>query len=437
LSFISSTIKKENEQGMAIDPSALRIELEEQEAWQRRLTVTVPAETVLVERNQIVQKLGSRLKLPGFRKGKIPTNVVEQRFGPAVDQDMLDKVIGEAYRIALHSQELEPISEGQVEDVNYKAEEDLTFSIAFDIQPVIELERLGGYTVQRPKLGVAEEDVDRVLERLRDQNAVWKPLEDGNAEDGKMATLDIQRLVDGEPQEEGRPYEIVIGGGEAIPGIEDAVRTLALEETGDFTVTFPEDFSDESRRGEQEHLRITLQGLKTKELPELTDEFAASMGDFTELATLTARIREDLEKEAENQVESAVRGQLVEQLLEANPFEVPRSMAERYMESVLGDTSKLQPEMVAETKESLRPEAEKAVKRILLIEKVAELQGLRGTEDEVDDRVQEIAKANDLKPGQVYSNLQKSGSLEGLEREITETKVWNFLKEQSTIEEVS
>jgi len=422
---------------MAIDPSALRIELEEQEAWQRRLKVTVPADTVLTERNQIVQKLGSRLKLPGFRKGKIPTNVVEQRFGPAVDQDMLDKVIGEAYRMALHSQELEPISEGQVEDVNYKPQEDLTFSISFDIQPVIGLERLGEFTVQRPKLGVSEEDVDRVLERLRDQNGVWKPLEEGAVEDGNLATLDIQRLVDGEPEGEARPYEIVLGGGEAIPGIEDAVRTLALGETGDFKVTFPEDFSDESRRGEEEHLRITLQGRKTKELPELTDEFAASMGDFTELATLTTRIREDLEREAENQAESVVRGQLVEHLLEANPFQVPRSMAERYMDSVLGDTSKLQPEMVAETKESLRPEAEKAVKRILLIERVAELQGLRGTEDEVDDRVQEIAKANDLKPGQVYSNLQKSGSLEGLEREITETKVWDFLKEQSTIEEVS
>ena len=422
---------------MAIDPSALRIELEEQEAWQRRLTVTVPAETVLTERNQIVQKLGSRLKLPGFRKGKIPPNVVEQRFGPAVDQDMLDKVIGEAYRMALHSQELEPISEGQVEDVNYKPQEDLSFSISFDIQPVIELERLGEFTVQRPKLGVSEEDVDRVLERLRDQNGVWKPLEEGAVEDGNLATLDIQRLVDGEPEGEARPYEIVLGGGEAIPGIEDAVRTLALGETGDFKVTFPEDFSDESRRGEEEHLRITLQGRKTKELPELTDEFAASMGDFTDMATLTTRIREDLEKEAENQAESVVRGQLVEHLLEANPFQVPRSMAERYMDSVLGDTSKLQPEMVAETKESLRPEAEKAVKRILLIERVAELQGLRGTEDEVDDRVQEIAKANDLKPGQVYSNLQKSGSLEGLEREITETKVWDFLKEQSTIEEVS
>ena len=420
---------------MAIDPSTLRIELDEQEDWQRRLTVTVPAGTVLTEREKIVQKLGSRLKLPGFRKGKIPTNVVEQRFGPAVDKDMLDQVIGEAYRMALQSQELEPISEGQVEDVKYEAREDLTFSITFDVQPVIELERLGGFTAQRPKVAVAEEDVGRVLERLRDQNGVWKPLEEGAAEDGNLVTLDIQRLLEGEPEGDSKPYEIVLGDGEAIPEVEDAIRTLAVGEAGDFTVTFPEDFSDESRRGEKEHLRITLQGRKTKELPELTDEFAASMGDFQDLATLTARVREDLEKEAENQAESVVRRQVVQSLLEANPFQVPRSMVERYMESVLGDTSKLQPEMVAQTKESLRPEAENAVKRILLIDRVAELQGLRGTEDEVDDRVQEIAKANDLKPGQVYSNLQKSGSLEGLEREITETKVWDFLKEQSTIEE--
>ena len=101
---------------MAIDPLALSIDLEEQEAWRRRLTVTVPAGTVQTERNKIVQKLGGRLKLPGFRKGKIPTDVVEKRFGPAVDKEMLDKVIGEAYRIALHSQEMEPISEGQVEE---------------------------------------------------------------------------------------------------------------------------------------------------------------------------------------------------------------------------------------------------------------------------------------------------------------------------------
>jgi trigger factor len=420
---------------MAIDPSTLRIDLEEQEAWRRRLTVTVPAGTVQTERNKIVQKLGGKLKLPGFRKGKIPTHVVEQRFGPAVDQEMLDKVIGESYRIALQSQELEPISEGQVEDVKYEPREELTFSISFDVQPVIELERLGGFTVQRPKLEVVDDDVEKVLQRLRDQNGVWKPLEEGVAEDGNLVTLQIQRLENGGPVGDPRPYEIVLGEGEAIPEVEEAIRTLAVGEVGDFTVTFPDDFSDESRRGEKEHLRVNLDARKTKELPELTDEFAQSMGEFENLEELTARVREDLAKEAEGQAENVVKGQLVENLLEANPFEVPRSMAERYMETIMGDTSKLDPEIVAQTQESLRPEAEKAVKRILLIERVADLQGLKASEDELDDRVQEIAIKNDLKPGQVYSNLQKAGNLEALEREITETKVWDFLKEQSTVQE--
>ena len=418
---------------MTKDPLDLRIEVEEQDAWRRRLTVTVPAGSVQTERNQIIQKLGAKLKLPGFRKGKIPTNVVEQRLGPALDQELLDKVIGDAYRQALQVESLEPISEGHVEDVDYKPREDLTFSISFDIQPVIDLERLGGFTVQRPKIEVVAEDVERVIERLRDQGGVWKPVEATAAEDGNLVTLEIQRMEEGEPAGEPRPYEIVLGDGEAIPEVEDAVRTLAVGETGDFTVTFPEDFPDEERRGEKQHLRISLQSQKSKEIPDLTDEFARSLGDFEDVASLTTRVQEDLEREAEGQAESVVRSQLLDGLLEANPFEVPRSMAERYMESVLGDTSKLDSEVLAETREKLRPEAEKAVKRILLVDRVAELQGLRASEDEVDDKVQEIADKNDAKPAQVYANLQKAGSLEALEREITEQKVYDFLKSESTI----
>jgi trigger factor len=420
---------------MSIDPSTLRIELEEQEAWQRRLTVTIPASTVKAERDEIIEKLGGRLKLPGFRKGKIPTNVVEKRFGAAVNQDLLDKVIGEAYRMALKTQELDPISEGQVEDVKYKPEEDLSFSISFDIQPVVELERLGGFTVTRPKQAVGDEDVEKVLGRLQDQNGVWKPLEEGAVEDGNQVSMEIQRLVDGEPEGEGRPYEIVLGDGEAIPDVEDAVRTLAIGESGDFTVTFPDDFSDEDRRGEKEHLRITLQSRKTKELPEITDEFAASMGDFKDVADLKVGIKADLEKEGEKNAESAVRGQLVEKLIESNPFEVPRSMVERYMESFMGDLSKIPPDVLAQTKESLKPQAEKTVQQILLIDRVAELQGLKASEDELDERVEAIAASNDMKPGQVYANLQKAGNLESLEREITETKVWDFLKGESTVED--
>ncbi len=164
---------------MSTDHSNLQIEVEEQEAWRRRLTVTVPAGSVQTERTKIIQKLGGKLKLPGFRKGKIPSNVVEQRFGQALDQELMDKVIGDAYRQALQAHSLEPISEGKVEDVEYKPREDLTFSISFDIQPEIELERLGGFSVERKTIQVAQEDIDRVLGRLQDQAAVWKPVEEG------------------------------------------------------------------------------------------------------------------------------------------------------------------------------------------------------------------------------------------------------------------
>ncbi len=420
---------------MAIDPSTLRVDLEEQDSWRRRLTVTIPAGSVQTERNKIVQKLGGKLKLPGFRKGKIPAHVVEQKFGPALDQELLDQVIGDAYRQALRVESLEPISEGQVEDVQYRKREDLTFSISFDVQPVFDLQRLGGFAVQRPKLEVTEEDVDGVMERLRDQHGVWRPEEGGEAQDGNLVTVEMQPLKDGEPFGESRPYEITLGSGEAIPDVEAAIRTLEVGEAGDFTVTFPEDFQDEERRGERQQLRITVLARKVKELPELNDELARSLGDFQDLEELRNRVREDLEREAANQAEMAVRGQLVDNLLQANPFQVPRSMVDRYVTSFLGDTSKLDPEMLARTQESLRPEAEKVVKRVLLIGRVAELQGLRATEDEVDERVQLIAEKNNTEPAKVYAQLQKSGNLDALEREITEQKVYEFLKSQSRVDE--
>lgn len=421
---------------MTIDPSKLQIAVEEQEAWRRRINVTVPAGIVQTERNKIIQRVGSRLKLPGFRKGKLPANVVEQRFGPSVDQELVDKLVGEAYREALKVEGLEPISEGQVENIEYEPRQELSFSITFDVQPVFDIARVGGFQVERPTIDVSDEDKERVLARIQEQHGVWKPVEDGGEpEAGDLVTLEITPLVGGEPDGDPRPYEIVLGQGEALPQVEAAVRTLAVGDTGDFTVTFPDDFPDEERRGETQHLRINLQARKVQELPDLTDEFASSLGDFDSLDDLKARVREDLEKEAAERAEGAVRGQLLENLLEANPFEIPRSMTERYMDSLLGDTSKLDPEEVAKTRETLRPEAEKAVKRILLIERLAELQGLRASEDEVDERVEEIAAQNNATAAQVYANLQKSGNLDGLEREITEKKVFEFLKGESTITE--
>ena len=420
---------------MTISSTHLQINVQEQEQWRRTVSVTVPADVVKQERAVVVKRLAGRMKLPGFRKGKVPTSVVENQYGPELQKETLDKVIREAYQSALAEHSLQPISEGEVEKVDYQPEEDLTFRISFDVRPKIEVSRLGGFKVERPRVQVGEAEEENVLDRLRDQSAVWRPAEDGGpAQEGDLVTVQLTTLGEGDlPEGEPQGYQMVVGEGDAIPDVEAAILRLAAGATGDFTVRFPLDFAEEAKRGEEQRLRVGVLDRRVKELPQLDDEFARAVGDFDSVDALRARIRTDLEEEASAGAEGTVNKQLLNMLVEANPFDVPRSMVDRYVESLLGDTSKAEPDVVARTSEQIRPEAERGVKRILVIDHVAEVREIHATEDEVAQRVAEFAEMGGTTPAQARAQLQKSGRLEGLEREITERKVIEFLREQSEI----
>ncbi len=417
---------------MSIDGSRLKVSVEEQERWSRRLSVTVPAAMVAEEEQKAAQKLASRVNLKGFRKGRVPQSMVASRFSGTLRQEALDRLINDAYRQALAAEDLRPISEGKLEDIHYEPQEDLRFAITFDVQPQIELGRLGGFAVERPRAAVTDEHAGEVLGNIQRQNGAWKPADEGRAVDGDLVSVHIRKL-DGDAPSEGKDYEFALGEGQAIPEIEAAVKSLDPGQTGEFTVAFPEDFPDEARRGETERVEITLRGRKVLELPALDDVLARQAGDFETLDALKERIREDLERDAGEQAEAVVRGRILDLLIEANPFDVPGSMVERYTDTILGEQPGIPKERVAEIKENLRPEAERSVKRLLLIERVAETQGLHATEAELDLRIQEIAKRGGSTPEKVYASFQKAGRLEALEREITERKVFDFLKKQSTI----
>ena len=419
---------------MAIEGAELQISVEEGERWRRTMNVIVPSGVVSSERRRLAGELAARVKLPGFRKGHVPSSVVEKRFGPSLSREARDKLIGAAYREALSQQELNPISEGEVGNVQYEPDCDLTFSISFDVRPEIELSRLGGFKVERPAVNGLEDKLEQVLGRLREEKGTWQPLEEGKPEDGNLVGVEIQRMNDGEVGE-AQPYQLVLGQGDAIPNIEEAIKSLEVDGSGDFVVRFPDDFPNEERRGQEEHLHIQLDSRQHLVLPELDAEFAKSLGEFEGVEDLNEKIRADLEKETEEQAESVVRGKLLDAILDANPFTVPISMVDRYVESVLGNPEGVPPEKLAEAKEQLSPQAEHAVKRILAIDRLSEIQELRATEEELDDRIEEIAEKSGDTPAKIYANLQKGERLEALEREITERKVFDFLKEQSEITE--
>jgi trigger factor len=418
---------------MNLDASNLQISLQEGERWRRHMSVTIPAAIVQEEERQAARQLASRANLKGFRKGRVPSKVIESRFSGALRQETLDKLISAAYRQALQVNELRPISEGELEDFSYEPEADLTFAIAFDVEPVFEVETLGGFVVERPTQPITDEQIEAVLGRIQEQNGVWQPAEEGTPEEKDMVSVKIARLEDAEPVDEGRDYELVVGQGDAIPDIDAAIRTLEPGSSGDFDITFPEDFADESRRGESERIRITLTSRRVLDVPELDDELARQVGDFETFEELTTKIREDMEKEAAQQADQVVRGRLLDFIVEANPFDVPASMVARYADSIIGDPNDIPEERLAEFREQIRPEAERAVKRILMIERIAEVHGLAADDDAIDARIEEIAEANNTDAAKVYAEFQKAGRLESMERELTEKAVFDFLVEQSEI----
>ncbi len=164
---------------MSLDGTKLQVDLEEGERWRRTLNVTVPADLVELERSNIAKKLAARIKIPGFRKGHVPKGVMEKRYGAALNQETLDAVIGDAYREALARQSVHPISEGEVQNVRFEPDQDLTFSISFDVQPEFEISRMGGFSVERPNILVDDDQVDQVVRRLREQNSTWVPSDEG------------------------------------------------------------------------------------------------------------------------------------------------------------------------------------------------------------------------------------------------------------------
>ena len=419
---------------MALEIDELTVTMESPATWARKLRITVPAAQVARERRQAVARIAQKVRLPGFRKGKVPSSVVEKRFGAAVDQETLERVMGEAYRQILRRENLRPITDGSIHNVQYESGEDLTFDVGFEVRPDVELSRIGGFTVKRPPADVDDAQLDRVLDRLREENAQWDPFDDASPVNGDLVAVEITPLDDAAgPDAKPRRYELVLGEGQAVESIEDVIRTLKPGEENDFTVSLPENADDETSPEKPHSIHMKLLEARHPRKPELDDAFAQSLGEFPDLATLRERVREDLGREAEREAERAVRQQILSHVIDANPFEVPESMTHQYLHQMVPDREG-QEQQVAEARASVRQPAENAIRRMLVIEKVAEMESLTVSEAEVEARIVEMAERAGRDPQELKAVLRKNNRLPDLVHEMTEDKVLEYLKSLSTIE---
>ena len=397
----------------------------------RRLQITVPVETVASYEDQAARKYATQVRLPGFRPGKAPPSMVRKKFPEAVRQEAIEIVINEAFREAIQREGLNLAAQPHVHDLKAEPGQPLEFELHCEVRPELTLEKLDGFTLTRTETALSDEVVEEQIERIREQKAQWTPLEEKAAE-GDMATVLLSTAEADGTLPEGKEYRLVLGGGQAIAGIEELIMETAPGATAEKSVRWPDDFPDETQRGVSKLVRVVVKDVKRKSLPALDDAFAREVGDFDTIDALRAAVRTDMGEHAKREAEADVRGQLIKQIVEANPFDVPKAWVLQLVDGYMQMYGVPEAQKQTFAKEFF-PMAENQVRRDLIIDTIAEREKLQASASEVDAKVEELAKARNSDPGQVYAQLQKQGRLTEIEREITEERVFAWLLEKNPV----
>ena len=399
---------------------------------ERLLQISVPVETVRDAEDKAARRYATRVRLPGFRPGKAPPAMVKKKFADAIRQETLESLVQEAYKEVVEREQLKLASQPHVHDVKFGENEPLTFELHLEVRPEVALSRTQGFRVQRTERHVTDEQVREQVDQVREQRATWTPVEDRPAP-GDMVTVVLATADETGAMPEGKQYPLVLGAGQAIPGIEELIMEAQPGQTVERPVKWPDDFPDESQRSQTKKVRVTVQDVKRKTLPTLDDAFAREVGDFDSIDALRKALRDDLEANAQRETESEVRQRLLDDIIGANQFDIPPSWVAQLVDAYANAYQIPEGEKDRFATE-FRPMAERQVRRDLVIDTVAERESLTATEADLDDRIAETAAKRGADPGQLYASLQKAGRLKELERSITEDKVFKWLLERNTVE---
>lgn len=410
----------------------LQVTEKKTEGVERFVQVEVPADEVQRAEEKAARRYASSARLPGFRPGKAPPAMIRQRYGDAIRAEAVESLIQEAYKKVVADTEVKLAAQPHVHDVKFAAGQPLTFELHFEVQPDVTLSRTQGFRVARTERLVTDEMVQEQLDSMREHRATWAPVEEKPAEQD-MVTVELATANDDGTIPEGKEYRLVLGGGQAIPGIEELVMSLRPGETKEQPVRWPDDFPDETQRSATKTVRVTLRDVKRKSLPDPDDAFAREVGEFESFDALRAAVRTDLEAEAKREADADVRQKVIDEIIGANPFDVPPSWVNHMI------TAYSEAYQVPETEREqfaarFRQMAERQVRRDLIIDLLAERESLTATEGELDDHVAELAVRRGTEPGKLYASLQKAGRLKELERGLTEDKVFKWLLSQNTVE---
>jgi trigger factor len=428
----------------------MKTNIEKVSSLHHKINVEVPAAVVQTAFNRIFNDIQKEVTVKGFRKGKAPIATIRSMYADRVKQDVAQELIQMHYIKALTEHKLEPISNPEFEFDIPSETKDFAFSASFDVRPEVKLNKYEGLEVEKEKLVFDDKKVDEVLENIRASRATFEDvLEDRTAQLGDVAVVDFEGFVDGKPLENGTGtnHNLELGAKQFIEGFEEGIVGMKVGGTKTLNLKFPTPYHSAELAGKPVEFKVKLAGLKKKVLPEINDEFLATLGGPTSLEDLKKTIREDLEGSEQKRVEDAFKNRLLKKLVQANPVEVPPSLLKDQKNSLIADFQKRMSEQgmtpadfkdyVQKWDADFEKTAGEMIQSSFLIDAIAKKHDLFAKDEDLDAKYKEYAAQTHIEEARIREFYSRPEQTSRLSYMITEEKVIGFLNKTVKVKEVS
>ena len=423
-----------------------------QDSVKREISVEIPADEVARETETIIAKYQKVARLPGFRTGHVPASVIRQRFKEDLKSDVVEALVPKHFQKEAHRLGLIPVSQPRVTDLHIHDGEPLKFKASFEVLPEIKVDGYKELRADHPEIVVKDEEVEEALNNVREQHATFTSIEDRPLADGDFAQASLEgkpKDADGAGKDQSKPQPvhmdevlIEIGGKNTVAEFSENLRGVNAGDERQFEVVYPEDSNDKRLAGKTFVYTVKVGAIKQKSLPELTDEFAKELGEFSSVEQVRQQIRQNIEAERRHNSEREAKDKLVAELVKRNDFEAPESLIDRQIDVRLErglralaaqgmkmeDMKKMD---LPRLRAGQRDQAVQDVKSSLLLERVAELEHIEAGEEELNREIEALAQQSKQTPDAVRARLTQDGGLDRIRNRIRSEKTLDFLYRQS------
>ena len=414
----------------------MKTEFQDVSETQKKITIEIASDIVDAEIDRVAKGYSKQARLPGFRPGKVPSNIIKQRFREQIHHDVMHDLIPRAVEEALQERGIEPVATPDIKDVSLREGEPLKFTADIETVPAFDPGDLSTISLRQESSTVTDDAIEKTLDRLRERAAKHETVEGRPIADSDTAVLELDRTDPDGKVDHHEGVSVELGAAGNPPGFDQNLLGLNPGDEKTFVVHFPEEYPVKDLANTDVNYHVKVKEIRRKAVPELDDEFAKDVGDFESLAALRDRVRADMQADAENHAKQHVRSDLLKQLGQRIGFELPASLVDREIERRLEEFArrlmdqKVDPRKAgidwAQFREAQREAARDAVASALVLDEIARRENLTVATDDVDKEIEQFAERSGRTPAALRAQLEKEGGLARLTAGLRREKAVDF-----------